>query len=189
MSQLVIPDECPNCLSVPAHTRVSIVRTVGVPFGGYISHRGEWPFCARCAGWVTRHARWKSRYVMTPATLLAVASCAVAVLTYDHGMHRSTGWLLLAAIVVAVSGTLVANLTQWLAKTPPGCLSNFPVVAPIRGGSAFLSGRVFGEFGFLHPVYVDRLLALNSPDNVSTKRSALDKSRARFDAGSKPLDE
>lgn len=180
MTKLIIPDCCPNCLSSPPLKPVPIVRTVGVPFGGYISHRSQWPFCLRCAAWVTRHTRWKSRYVMTPAALLAFGTITIAVMTNDRGIHPSAWWLLLAAVVVAVFGTLVANLIQFFSKTPSGCLSNFPTVAPLRGGAAFLSGRLFGEFYFRHPIYVERLLQLNSHENVSVNQWAFASSMSKY---------
>ena len=167
MTKLVIPGCCPNCLSSSMLRPVSIVRTVGVPFGGFISHRSQWPFCHRCAAWVTRHTRWKTRYVTARAGLLALGTVIIALGTNDRGIHPSAWWLLLAAIVVAVVGTFIANLIQRFAKTPSDCLSNFPTVAPLRGGAAFLSGRIFGEFYFRHPIYVERLFQLNTPDNVS----------------------
>ena len=183
-SQLAFPVECPNCMQQPAATPTPLVRSAGVPFAVSITTHGNWMFCQRCSEWHARPTRWKKWAGILPGALLAVLALYFAWSSLDNpgGMSPAAGWCLLGAIVAAIGGCTIAHLTHMFAPLPENCISNFPTVKPIRGGTAMLSRKTFAIMDFKNPLYVDALLAANPGDNVQYSDKALTKARSRFHA-------
>ena len=180
MSRLNIPHLCPNCLDDGELVDTPIVRSTGVPFGVAITTTSSWPFCKRCAEWTRHHSNWQKWYAIGLGGLLAALALIIAVMTNDRGMHPSAGWLLLAAIVVAIGGCFVASFIQMFSLKPEGCLSNFPTVKPISGGKAIFSKRITGVYDFTHPVYVAQLVQLNYPETVKVNEKTLKRAMADY---------
>ena len=182
LSRFVFPNVCANCLQSPAETLTPIVRSVGGPFVGALTTHMKWPLCERCSAWTTRAAKWSKRFAIIPAAILAALALLVALFRPQAPamIHPASLWLLLASFLVAVLGCLLATIFHWWSPRPDTCVSNFPPVKPMRGGTALLSRRSFAVLEFLHPLYVEALLAENDPDNVICKERTLKKAKASF---------
>lgn len=182
MSQLRLPNVCANCLQSPADTLTPIVRSVGGPFIGAITTHGQWPLCERCSEWTTRPARWSTRFAIIPAGMLAALALLLALFRPQPPafINPTSMWLLLASLLVAMFGCLFATSTHWWSPRPDSCVSNFPTVRPMRGGTALLSGNSFAVLEFLNPLYVEALLAENDSDNLRWKERRLKKAKASF---------
>lgn len=181
-SKLQYPDVCANCLQSPADTLTPIVRSVGGPFVGAITTHAVWPLCARCSTWTTRSARWCKRYAITPAGILASLALIAALFRTPGGLLVSplAMWLLVASFVLAVVGCFLATIAHWFARRPDSCISNFPPVKPLRGGQVMFSRRTFAVLEFLHPLYVEALIAMNDPDNFKYNIRRLEKAKVLF---------
>ena len=174
--KLVLPDICPNCLCSPADFWVPIVRC-----SGEITVRSHWPYCGRCLRQLRRYGRWKKWFAIAPASILAFFALLFAMQTDNRGVNPSAMWLLFAAVLVATTGFFAVALIQWWSRIPDSCLSNFPTVKIIRGGKVFLSPRTFAILDFAHPVYVERLLAINEAATLSVDRGFLQKALAEYE--------
>ena len=181
-SKLTFPDVCPNCLQSPADTPTPVVRSAGVPFAVAFTTRGTWPFCSRCSAWITRPAKWKRWFAIGPGVALAAVALYLATQPTDRAgsVNPAALWCLLAAIIVAVGGSFVATTIHWLSPRPDKCISNFPTVRPIRGGTALLSRKTFASFDFRNPLYVEALVAANDLENLKYSDKALTTAKRRF---------
>lgn len=181
-SQFTFPRECPNCMQQPATAPTRLVRSTGVPFAVSITTHGNWLFCQRCSDWHTRPGKWKRWGGIVPGVLLAALALYLAVSSMDDpgGITPAAGWCLLASIATAIIGCTIAHFAHWFSPLPDGCISNFPTVKPIRGGTALLSRKSFAIVDFRNPLYVDALLAVNPGSNVECSDKALSKARTRF---------
>jgi hypothetical protein len=179
LTKLALPDVCANCMQGPADTPTPIVRSIGGPFVGSMTTRGQWAFCQRCSDWGTRSARRCKRYAIVPAFLLAVFALFLAWYKPNaSGFNPVSLWLLLAAFLIATVGCTVISLMQWLAPRPDSCVTNFLAVRPIRGGQTLFSRKWFAVYDFLNPLYVDALIAVNTPGNLSWNARQLERAKA-----------
>ena len=180
-SRLRLPDVCPNCLKSPADTPTPIVRSIPGPFLGYMSTQVQWPFCKRCSIWTMRSARWCKWCAVAPAGILAAVALFRS-MSVNRTMDDTFVSLkiLLGSFVVAITGWTFATIIHWWAPRPDSCLSNFPTVKPLRGGKAMFSGKTFAVLEFLHPLYVEALLAVNDSENLKFNPRTLEKAKASF---------
>jgi len=169
-----MPDICPNCLDSPVTENVSLTRSWGVPLVASYSMKGEWPFCTRCASWVTRDRRWQWRFALWPAILLFLIWLAIAMyMSYTNNVgNPAFMWLLLASGAVAVVGTIVCYLVHFFSPCPDTCISNVPTVKPID----------HKVFDFEHPIYVEHLLSINPQGVLKINEKKLKKTIAKFES-------
>jgi hypothetical protein len=180
-SRCVLPNICANCLQSPADTPTPIVRSVGGLFMS-ITTEAKWPLCKRCSVWTTRAARLGKRIGIIPSAVLAVSALFFAASQPPPRwfVNPVAVWLLLASLFVAIIGCLVATLIQWWSPRPDSCVTNFPAVKPLRGGTALLSRKSFAVLQFINPLYVEALLAKNDPEIVTCNPRVLEKAKASF---------
>ncbi|MBN1910700.1 MAG: hypothetical protein JW818_13220 [Pirellulales bacterium] len=125
------------------------------------------------------------RYAFVPSGILAALALGFTLFRAPGGpmINPTSMWLLLASLVVAVFGCLIAKVIHWCAPCPDSCISNFPTVKLIRRGMtvfSMFSGRTIAVFLFRNPLYVEALLAENDPDNVKCNKRALARAKARY---------
>jgi len=188
---LSMPNECPNCLDGNATEEVGLRRFVGIPLVWYRKVKAPWPFCPRCAELVTRDRKWRWWFAYGPSLLLLAAAFILFVWgPPGFDTTRIAVWLLLAAGAIGLGGSMIVGIAHRLWPKPEGCLSNSPPVIPIRAGEALFSDRLFGDFYFRHPIYVEKLVSLNDSENVAVKehvlQKALDAWSRRSDSGGSP---
>jgi hypothetical protein len=97
MSKLILPVVCPNYLAADPQSPISVVRSMPG-----VTTTIDWPFCERCALTFSQYTKWKKKFAIMPAVLLAFLGGLIAAMTNDRGIHQSAWWCLLAAVVVSV---------------------------------------------------------------------------------------
>ena len=174
-----MPAICPNCLAEPADTDIPLYRSFGVPFAFASTTSMRWPFCRRCARWVTRPKKLQWLFAIGPALLLLAISLALTVISASSPAPlRFPIWILfLASLPVSFLGSLIVYGLHAMADKPDTCIANFPTVRPIRRGVTLLKSQQYLVIDFAHPIYVDYLIEIN-PGLVEVN---LNKLRKRID--------